>query len=269
MPKTVILAVTLGVFVLLDRPAFAAGLDANQQPSQATTTDSLEDAASQKKRQALEWLDRYLTVQVLFNGEDLEKLKARVAKMSPGELDNWIQETSQVRAQLQSAEWQETRVFLRDFLAKQAIYSDEQIRQFRAGVAKMSPGEISELLERIQREHRSLLQARQASQRQRRETLASMEEYRQQEEAKRQRRQEQLLAARANYLRSQKPAKRTAAKYGHLGSDHRFYGSALAYAPKQHPKRRRYHVPPPLITSREVARWSVRRSLFGRWYWGW
>jgi hypothetical protein len=269
MCKTVILAASLALSLLIGRPALAADLDVKPLDDQATTDGHSENAASSKKRQALDWLDRYLAVQVLFNREDLEELKAKVAEMSPGQLDSWLQETRQIRARLESDPWQETRTFLRDFLAKQAIYSDEEIRGFRARVAKMSPGELSELLERIMQEHRSLLQAREASQRQRWETLASMEEHRQQEEAQRQRRQEQRMAARADYLQRQQPARRTAAQYGYLGGDRRFYGSVQAFAPKAYPKRRAYHVPPPLITSRDVARWTVYRSLFGRWYWGW
>lgn len=57
---------------------------------------------------------------------------------------------------------------------------------------------------------------------------------------------------------------RTAPSYSH--SSRPLFGTQTSYAAKR--SIQRYTPPPPLITSREVARESVRRSVYGsRWRW--
>ena len=64
----------------------------------------------------LQWLDRYLTESQLLRREDMDKIRAAVEQMSSSQLEQWLEQTKDLRAYVESEKWQETKVWLREFL---------------------------------------------------------------------------------------------------------------------------------------------------------
>ncbi len=210
------------------------------------SADKAKPASPEETRdELLGWLDEYLLRQVLFEKEDLLTLRSKIEKMSTPELARWLEETRQIRQELDSPEWRATEDWMREFLRVQAIYSDEEVAEFRAKAAKMSPGELHELLETIRQKHRSLRGTHQASE---------------------QRRSAQLSSRNA-FLKQQEQARKSAARRT-ARSSNPLFGNTQASAHRRAQTPTRYSRP--LITSNEVARQAVRRSIWGgRGGWGW
>jgi len=216
-----------------------------QQGDQTEAPSHAKDHWQEEKRKILDWLDRYQAVQVIFREDHIEKLRANVARMPKDELHRWLAQTAEVRAVLDSDAWQETREWYREFLRVQAIYSDEDIERSREKAAKASPKELCEILSGIKRRREALRWMHAASQSQRHANVAMWETYGQHAVA-------HLHAARkAGY------------HTGRWGFGH---GKTTA---ERSCRDSRYHVPPPLITSRDVARGAVWSSVFGGCGWRW
>lgn len=133
--------------------------------------DETDAVNVQQRRQALNWLDLHVGDQQLLKPEDFKTLFNKVGGMSDAEVEEWIAETRQLRQALQSQAWRETRAWLREFLAVQAIYSDEEIDGFKTQAAKMSPTELLDSMRLIRRKHQSLVTLHAASERARRMSL--------------------------------------------------------------------------------------------------
>jgi len=199
----------------------------------------------EERREILAWLDRYQTVQVVFKDDRIEKIRARVADMSEDELQQWLAQTAEIRKLLDSDDWRETREWYREFLRVQAIYSDEEIERFREKAGEASPRELYEILMDIKRRREGLKWMHNASESQRKSSLAMWEKH-----------QQQLATGRF--------APRKAAYHGGYSA----YGLRTSTAERSY-WRSGYRVPPPLITSREVARGAVRSLFYGGYGWGW
>src|SRR5437763_1524570 len=72
------------------------------------TAQTAAPSADPKKKEALEWLDRFSRYQVLFHAEDMKKLRQRVEAMSPEEAAAWWEKTAPQRQLLSSSQWRET-----------------------------------------------------------------------------------------------------------------------------------------------------------------
>lgn len=203
----------------------------------------------------MKWLDQYLTKQVLFNKQDLEALRSKVASMSPDELKTWLDTTKEIRALLESDEWRSTRVWLEGYLP-QRFYSDRQIKDFRADVAKLSPSQLHELLERIKQKHETLQSVYAAV------DASAARELQAQQTAQVQ--QATRMNWQRNYLQGQESARRAAAQRSQSRSTRPLYGRTQAYASRRHQEsERRYNQP--LVTSRQAA----RRAVYGGFRSGW
>lgn len=75
--------------------------------------------------------------------------------MSLTKLNIWLDEAQVLQDVLDGPEWQETRKWLQGFLKVQAIYSDEEITEFRANAAQSSLEELISILEEIRENIRS------------------------------------------------------------------------------------------------------------------
>jgi hypothetical protein len=205
----------------------------------AATAESADPAAT--KKEALAWLDRFGRSQVLFHADDIKKLRTKIEAMTPEEAAAWWKESAPKREVLASEEWAETEAWLKKFLAVQAIYSDEEIRDFQseaAAKAKESAESLQEVLARVSKLRQRLVGGAQQSEQVRQLQLAANEAFRQ--NAVRQR-EEAARAARS----------RPAATFP----------TPAAPPPRERPGR----VNEPLIDSLDVARWAVLRELFPRW----
>lgn len=214
-------------FLLVFHLAFAA----RAQPDRATAERTQKDAVT--------WLDNFARFQVLFNADDVKRLRERVAAMSPEEAAAWWERTAPQRQVLSSPQWRETESWLKKFLDVQAKYSDEEIRTFQseaAAKAKESAASLQEVLDRVTKARQKLIAGRQAADETRQMQLAANEAYRQQEV-----RQRDEAARRAR--------EQPAATF------------PTPPPPRQYPAG--YNAP--LIDSIDVARWTVLRDLFPRW----
>lgn len=128
----------------------------------ATPSSAAESEASldQQKREALDWLDDYLSRQVLLTKDYVDKVRAAVAKMSPEETQQWLKQTADMRALLDSREWRETEAWLDGFLSVQTIYSQKEIEELRKKASRMSPEQLLELMKQIREKHLNLQQSR-------------------------------------------------------------------------------------------------------------
>lgn len=203
------------------------------------STGAEETAAEQTDQQkALAWLDRYREKQVLFHDNDIARVRQELAEATPDEAQKWWEKTREIREALDSPEWQETRQWLKGFLKVQAIYSDKEIDHFRdqaSEAANTSTIKFKDLLARISEERARIVGGSAAAEKFREEKVSIVQAYRQEQAAER---HAAMLAA-----------SRTAA-------------SAPASAP-QAVRKDQYRPPHPLVTSMDVARWSVMRDFWG------
>jgi hypothetical protein len=141
-------------------------------PGQEEAAAGSPPTVDEQRQKVLRWLESHLGNEVVLKPDGLSALIEKVRSLSDEEFTQWYQETHRLRAIVQSPEWLETRQWMREFLAAQAIYSDEELEQFRVDIARMTPDEVTEVIERIGRKRQSLIWARRASQRNRRASLA-------------------------------------------------------------------------------------------------
>ena len=229
----------------------AGALAIAEEPA-AVATDELQ--------QTLDWMDRYLTVQVLFDQQDVLKLRDKVARMSPDDLQAWLDRTKELRERLESPEWVATQEFLADFLAKQAIYSDEEIAQMRKEAAEMEPDQLMGLLDKMEAKYAEMTGRRLATEQRREAGLAGQDlrVARQQDAAKEQ--QKVMYSARDRYLSNQAAQARSASSR----SSTPLFGSNQSNAARSS-ARSKYRPPAPLVDSRDAA----RRAVHGGYRWGW
>ena len=131
----------------------------------ALAQDKAADAATiaQERQDALNWLEAYAGDELLLKPADLQKLISEIKEMPDDAFEKWYNQTRQLRAMLDSPEWKATRAWLRDYLKVQAIYSDSEIAEFQADVAKMTPSQLIEVMRRLERKHQSLIAMQQVS----------------------------------------------------------------------------------------------------------
>ena len=215
------------------------------QPPTVQPSVAVAGPNSAEMREALGWLDRYLRAEVLFKKEDIEKIRKKVAAMSPEELQRWLSETAKIRAFLESDDWRKTREWLREFLKVQAIYSDEEVEKFRQKAANASPSELLEILMDIKHKHNNLRSMHSVSEKQRQSSMDT----------------------RQRYIKQQNTAQQAATRSSSYSSRPLFGNTQSASAARQS-RDSRYQPPAPLITSREVSRAYVYRSVLGR-HGGW
>jgi len=257
---------------LLTAAAVALGLAAGNCLAAAEPTVLLDPAelASQspafqnKLRETLDWLDRYLSTEVLFTREDVRQIRDKVARMSPDEFKTWLDETRDLRAQMESPEWQETRDFLHEILTKTKLFSEEQVEEFRAHAREMTPEDLSIQMTRLEQERVAFLQGRSAFQVQRSVELDRGEEVRAGQASGQKSLREASVASRNQTTSAQAAASQKAASSAR--SSRPLFGSTQGSAAA---KPRTYRRPAPLISSESVAREAVHRAIFPGYGWGW
>ncbi len=128
-----------------------------------------DDDGSIESRRAdiVSWMEEYVGNELLFNPADLKSLIEQVRKMPDTEFEKWYIATDELRGILQSEDWAQTDAWLRDHVRVQTVYSDQEIEDFRSRVAKLTPSQFVQMLERFISRHRSLIAMRQASNRNR------------------------------------------------------------------------------------------------------
>lgn len=199
----------------------------------------LSDDASlpiQERRDiTLQWLDHYLTESALLRREDMDKIRAAVEQMSPSQLEQWLGQTKDLREFVESEKWQDTKVWLREFLRVQKMYSDQEIEKLRTELIRADAPQMLAILKRIQAKHDSMVWMRQASEKSRQLSMRTREENIAAQEA---------AAASIRNQAAAAPQPTVAQSGGERN-------------------RSGYEVPSALITSRQIARAAVWQEAWG------
>jgi len=206
-----------------------------QLPSRDISDSNLTDA--ERRETTLLWLDSFMTESDLLRPQDMAKIREAVSQMSPSQLQQWLEQTKQLREYVESDKWQQTKRWLREFLRVQAIYSDEEIQKLRDQIVRSDANQILAILKRIQAKHDSLVWMHQASERSRQIEVSDRDAYV----------AEQAAAAQA-------------ARVASVGTPPAPSGAAGGTAQKP---SKGYQVPGPLIDSREMARAAVWAEVWG------
>lgn len=132
-------------------PAAGAASDATAAANEAARQQILR---SDRWRNAARGLDQWLSVQQLYTPQEVTILraqfKARIDRMSPAELEKQLADMEAKLSVLSSPEAEDARRWLAQFLAVQAKYSPDELRQMRPDVANMTATQIREELQRFQ-----------------------------------------------------------------------------------------------------------------------
>ena len=78
-----------------------------QQPAVDLADEKVSD--SERLRETLDWLDKYMADTDLAPPGSFEKVRAVVAQLTPSQLEQWLIQTRRLRQYIESPEWQETR----------------------------------------------------------------------------------------------------------------------------------------------------------------
>lgn len=201
---------------------------------------SIADDSDSFKQKALNWVEAYRKVQVLFNDKDIEALHDRLAAANEDEAKQWWNKTASAREALDSERWQKTRDWLKQFLRVQAIYSDKEVEEFRdetSAATKLSPDNLKQVLSELENFRTSWTSG-----------VANAPKLREREQQVINAYKKETFAARESARRQAAARAATAANTG-----------------TNPVPRREYHRPPALIDSLDVARRSVLRGFWGPW----
>jgi hypothetical protein len=101
-------------------------------------------------KEAINWIRDYAEVSLIHGEKELAELAEDMKKMSAEELEEFLRQVARYREVIDSRQWLEMHTWLKQFLAVQAKYSDDELEKFRKEIADMSPNELRELLMEFQ-----------------------------------------------------------------------------------------------------------------------
>lgn len=201
--------------------------------------DLIDDAnlpIQERRDLTLRWLDQYLTESDLLRKEDMDRIKAGVEQLTPSQLELWLGQTKDLREFVESPKWQDTKVWLREFMRVQKMYSDAEIARLRAELVNADAPQMLAILKRIQAKHDSMVWMHQASDKSRQLSMRT--------------REENIAAQEAAAAALRNPAAPAASQ------------PAVAQSGGTR-TRSGYQVPSSLIMSRQVARAEVWAQAWG------
>lgn len=225
-------------------PTPTLGVELDPEHSANGTTAAKPSSIEDTRAKALAWIDAYLPEQVLLTPGDAATFRERVARMSPQEAAAWLEQTAPLRTTLMSPSWLETRNWLRRFFEVQAVYSEHDLLAFRQQVPGMSVSELEATLNRLMNRHAEM---------KRLHALAEMQ-------------RQSTLQWRDSYLRNTKDAQRLEIERRRPQASALYRANLPSCAGPPPGLLRPYRIPPPLVTSRGVARDVVRAAVI---HWPW
>ena len=208
-------------------------------------TDDANLPIEERREMTLQWLDRYLTESELLRKEDMDKIRAGVAQMSPSQLEQWLAQTKDLRAYVEGEKWQETKTWLRGFLRVQAMYTDAEIQKLRNDLVNADAAQMLVILKRIQAKHDSLVWMHDAAEKSR----------------------QIAVLHRDATMAAQEVAQAVAGAY--RTGDVPLFGNPQAGVPRGNRNKSGYQAPGSLINSRDMSRATVWAEVWGpTWYIG-
>jgi hypothetical protein len=222
----------LAVIVMLGGTPVASGAEAAARVAASPESPNQE---------AVAWLDHFALEQVLFRDQDIAQIRRKMAKAPPERAQQWLGETAELRRNLESPGWQETRKWLSRFLKVQAIYTDKELDEFHKKVMAATPAELGKMMREIEERRSTLSNKANAAARRRQQMMEVNNGFKQEQFAQRQ---------------AVRRAAGQAANFGTTKSTK--VNGKPSYA-------KRFASRAPLISALGVARWAVYRSIWSRW----
>ena len=205
-----------------------------QAAGQDLADANLSNAARQ--REALDWLDKYMTDSDLALPGSVDKIRAAVERMSPSQLERWSVQTRQLREYVESPQWQSTKKWLHSYLKVQAVYSEKELQEFRQKLFDADADQLLAMLQQIQAKHESIEWMHQSSEQSRQMSVQARN----------------ATVARQDAANKAQPRTASAVPlFGNAG------GAGKARKPDSG-----YRIPGPLVDSRSVAAWEVWRNAW-------
>lgn len=210
----------------------------------ATAVDAspIADAASaanvkQLRDELLRWVEEDVYGNVLYRPEEVEALDERIRYLAPTPLAALAEETGYLRNVMKSPDWQATNKFFKFYKSLDGVLTKPQQYELAAGASALPPREVERIMRSLIEERLQLLVSHQVSQL-----------------------QNQVAAnTRVNFLADQERMRNYALQQASTTARN-YFPAHQASAPRN---RSQYQVPPPLITSRQMAQYVVFSSFFG------
>jgi hypothetical protein len=213
----------------------------DEAPSPSPTApaiDSLPTSVQQQRDELLQWLDDDVYGNVLYRPEEVEAMEEHILKLAPTSLSAFVRETAHLRNSMKSADWKTANKFFQYYRTLDPVLTKSQQYQLAAGASTLAPRDVERLMRSLIDQRARLLVSSQVSQAQ----------------------NQTLAATRSNFIADQDRMRRYALERAATSSRNYFPAHQAAVASR----RAQYQVPPPLITSRQMAQYMVLRGLFGR-----
>jgi hypothetical protein len=212
--------------------------DETSNPVQSTLgVDAAPAIVPQQLDQLLHWVDDDLYGNVLYRPEEVEAMEEHIRQLAPTSLEAFYRETAHLRDFMKSADWKAANKFFQYYRTLDPVLTKSQQYQLAAGASTLAPRDVERIMRSLIEQRERLLVSSQVSQV-----------------------QNQVLATtRSNFIADQDRMRRYALQQASTSSRNYFPTHHASVASR----RGQYQVPPPLITSRQMAQWVVLSSFFG------
>ena len=97
---------------------------------------------SQSTQAASKWINSFADGQALFDKDAIKEMQNAIRTLSQDDVALWLQETTDLRAAIESDDWIATNDWLQRFWRVQAFYTDEQVAEFQSQLNKMPPDQV-------------------------------------------------------------------------------------------------------------------------------
>lgn len=231
------LAAALFCFMGADVPRASA--EESRSPDQpAPASETIPAHVQHQRDELLQWLDDDVYGNVLYRPEEVEAMEEHILKLAPASLAAFVRETAHLRNSMKSADWKTANKFFQYYRTLDPVLTKSQQYQLAAGASTLAPRDVERLMRSLIDQRARLLVSSQVSQAQ----------------------NQALAATRSNFIADQDRMRRYALEQASTNSRNYFPTHQASVASR----RAQYQVPPPLITSRQMAQYMVLRGLFGR-----
>ena len=129
-----------------NRVAFCAAKESVASDSDVRRNGSMSD---EDRMAAIKWVTEFSMEQVLFAKEDMESLLKQISEMPKADAQAWHRNSVNIRVIAKTPEWEVTNQWLNDFWAVQAIYKDDQIKEFQEKLSNLTPIGVSVVMEHM------------------------------------------------------------------------------------------------------------------------
>ena len=135
-------------FVVLDSPkqsikkAAQAALKDTATNGKGAVPMPVANGGSLASQAASKWVNSFADGQALFDKESIKEMQNAIRKLPQEDVAQWLEETADLRAAIESDDWVATNDWLQRFWRVQAFYSDEQVAAFQSQLNTLPPDHV-------------------------------------------------------------------------------------------------------------------------------